>query len=144
VLAFSEYGCNDETVLVHNSLFFTFDGNSGGGGVGGNSGPVTSLILQPGIYQVQFKGLASLSTDGSTFGAAGQMAVSITLDNVLVDTFLLNTPPGGPGMAGGSKIVKVASPNQTLGFTTNVVTISGPPVSAAHFNMCFMSILQLQ
>jgi hypothetical protein len=140
VLGFSEYSC-DGAVLHHNAPSFTFDGNSGGTGAGGNSTvPVTSFVLQPGLYQFSLKTVGEFFSDtlnGTPF--IGQGALSMMLDNTFVTNFSMvgRTTSGEVAAGRGSKIVNVAGSNQTVSFTFN-----GPQV--ASLSDCYLIMMKLQ
>lgn len=140
VLASSEYIC-DPVRKVQNgqALQFSFDGAGGSTGVGGNSPtPVTSFALQAGTYLFLFTTLASYTSN-----VAGQVGVSLTLDNSSQAVFLLTGRETATGAtmtaSSGSKMLQTG-PNQTVQFILDTAGIN----TAVGFIDCRVSILQLQ
>jgi hypothetical protein len=90
---------------------------SGGGGVGGSGSGVSSFLLQPGIYQVQF-----FATN--VFGCTALVQVGLGSSQVVAQWFPLPGPlsscdPTKPSNSGNIVEVlflQVSSPNQLLGF----------------------------
>jgi hypothetical protein len=135
---FSEYSCA-AAVPSPNLIPFAFDGNTSGAGIGGNSvAPVTSFVLQPGIYQFLFKTSAFFFKSGPAIAAEG--FVQMNLDNAAVTSFPLVGAAASPTMAAGtgSKIVKINQPNQTVSFSA----LSGD--NTISLFDCYLTIMRFQ
>jgi hypothetical protein len=135
VIGFSEYTCNGLISTNDTPLNFTFDGITGGAGVGGNSlVPVNSFVLQPGIYQFQFKTL--------TLNGAGGIAEVILKRIGAVTQFAIAPLSGGAiGTASGTKLVAVTSSNTSFSLNGIYLDTNNNTLS---FSDCSLSILQLQ
>jgi Collagen triple helix repeat (20 copies) len=148
VLAMSEYKCGG-IVPQTTTLQFSFTDNKIGAGVGGNfNGPVGSLILQPGLYQVHFSTFAEYILNNSA-KLTGQAEIEMNLDGQTQARWFLSevTLEGNIGMGSASKIVKVTKPNQSLSFpvfTQNGMGQANPPPNSVGFSDCYLSITQLQ
>ena len=145
-LAFSNYRC-DGSALIFQNMQFTFDGSSGGAGVGGNSiVPVASFILQPGIYQFEFSATAFLV--GSSANSESVADIFLDLNAVSQERFTLGGAPEGftghfIANGAGSKIIKVTNPNTSVAFHL-ISVVNAFDSSPLNFDSCRLSITQLQ
>jgi hypothetical protein len=134
VVAFSGYSCNGGNVVPGSDLLLTFSGNSGGGGVGGNSNG-TSLLLQHGTYQVLLTATASVSLEPPTPGPAWF--------NMFLDGANITSPPalGGGSVVpiAESALVVVSGPNQVFRFTFDATALTN-----SYIGDCNMIITKLQ
>ena len=141
VLAFTEYSC-DVTGLPGQAIFFTPTGIVGGGGVGGNGG--TSLLLQPGTYQIQLKTLATyLDSQGQALAGQGEI-VAVFNGNVLLTSFRLiggETSTSFFGAGGGSFLFPASNNNQTLTF---VPRATSPSMNLYKLSDCWLILSKLQ
>ena len=113
VLAFTQWTLPGGGVVGPSAIPFNSD-ISGGGGVGGTGQGVSSFLLQPGIYQVQFY--------AKDVNPAGCASVSTHLDNATLATWPCPATDGATLYGGtiiGVQIVQVVIPNQTLTFISN-------------------------
>jgi hypothetical protein len=142
VLAFSEYKCDG---TFGGNIQFTPTGNSGGGGVGGNTA-TDSFVVQQGVYQIQFNTSAAL-VDNQNNPVGGIGEINVILNSPLQRaSFLLAGDPNARAAA-GSKLFTIA-PTQTLTFGWDFTNI--PPLAAGQnligvrFRECYMTLSKLQ
>ena len=104
--AFTQFTLSTPTACCSAPINFT-SSISGGGGIGG-SGQLSSFVLQPGIYQVQF--FANVVT--------GCGVMNVLLDNAPVVQWVMGSFCQFPPVSTISavQLVTVSSPNQVLGF----------------------------
>jgi hypothetical protein len=107
VSAFTQFTASNGTTLCCGAATSFSSGISGGGGVGG-SGVLSSFVLQPGVYQVQF--FANLVT--------GCGAMSVLLDGSQLAQWVAGSFCGFNPVStiGAAQLVAVSGPNQVLSF----------------------------
>jgi len=125
---------------------FSPTGNSGGGGVGGNA-VTSSFLLQPGVYQIQFKTEALYLPNSQGESAPGaQGVVIVAIDGQTfppLTRFVLTGITGADAAVGAGSKLFSAGPNQTLTFVASLGSSSKVP-GPTFYQDCYMTLLQLR
>jgi hypothetical protein len=152
VLGFSEYDCNTFQLPLPSLLQFTFNGITGGAGVGGNStAPSNAFFLQPGSYLVLLSALAFPSNNADpnslvTGQVADQVIIHLLLDDLREKDSLLSgrdTTGGTERVIDGGALSKIITVTRATVLSFDAISQSG----AATFltiNGCTLSLMQLQ